>query len=101
MKFTRKTLDKFCEREEWGGYGFLGTVEELPKKFRAKAENAVCRAATELGLSEDMFFEWCNSRPGRHWADWACEDRTPEALQKSAKENMEYMLSEIKAGKWY
>lgn len=101
MKYTRKTIEQFREREEWGGFGFLGTIEHASKKKRSKAENAVCRAAMELELSEDKFFEWCNSRPGRHYADFAHEENDPKVLQKRAKSDMEYMLREIAAGKWY
>jgi hypothetical protein len=99
-RFVPKDIDRLAEREDFGGYGFIGTVEHLPKKAQQKARTAVCRAATELGFTDDQFFEWLNSKPGRHFCDNDCMD-TPKTLKKQALISMRWMLKSIEEGSWY
>jgi len=99
--FKPKDIDRLAEREDFGGYGFIGTCEHQNKRLQQKARTAVCRAATTLGFTDDQFFEWLNSRPGRHYFDDIYANTSPKGLLKEAKSSMGWMLQAIKDGTWF
>ena len=72
MTHTKETLDKFEEREDWCGHGYLGGF-----LWRTdETDEILLAAANEADLTEEQFFEFCNSKPGRK-LDESFEDDWP------------------------
>lgn len=61
MTFTRETLEDFEGREEWMGFGYLGGFGWRSQE----TDEILIAAANEAGITEEDFFEFCNSKPGR------------------------------------
>lgn len=59
-------FDRFAERDDWHGFGYLGERENLSRRGREKLDRAVLRGADTLGWSDEQLFHFCDSRPGRH-----------------------------------
>ncbi len=61
MTFTHETLEKFEGREDYLGFGYLGGFG-----WRSpRTDEILLAAANEAGISEEDFFEFCNSKGGR------------------------------------
>lgn len=57
-------IENMRQREDWAGYGYLGS------HFRThKSDQALAAAANSLGLSIEQVFAYVNSKAGR----WAAE----------------------------
>lgn len=56
----------------WLGWGYIGERdrEESVSKQHI-ADGAVLKFANAEGWNYDQLFEWCNSKPGRHFGDMA------------------------------
>lgn len=58
------------EDDRWLGWGYLGGRRHLDVETRDRADAIVLDYANAHRWSADRLFEWMNSRPGRHFADW-------------------------------
>lgn len=63
--------DRMTEDPRWGGWGYLG------ERSRWMDEDPALVATVDEALldhmadwSDEERFQWANSRPGRHTADW-------------------------------
>ncbi len=61
MTYTKKTLEEFEGREEWMGFGYLGGFGWRSQE----TDEILIAAANEAGITEEQFFQFCNSKPGR------------------------------------
>lgn len=61
---TADDIRSLEERDEWGGWGYLGSSDRTPVE-----DAKLAQAATKSGLSLDDVFLWANSTYGRHFAD--------------------------------
>jgi len=59
----------------WAGWGYLGERQvafgRLPSETINEIDRGILAATANAGLSSRALFEWLNSRPGRHFGDWA------------------------------
>lgn len=69
--FTAKDLRQAEADDRWGGFGYLGERKPLKAADRKRADALLLEAATIGGWTDEEFFQFCNSRPGRHYADEA------------------------------
>lgn len=69
--FTAKDIRKAEQDDRWGGFGYLGERKLLKAADRKRADALLLEAATIGGWSDEEFFQFVNSRPGRHYADHA------------------------------
>ena len=61
MSFTHETLENFEGREDYMGFGYLGGFD-----WRSlRTDEILLAAANEAGISEEDFFQFCNSKGGR------------------------------------
>jgi hypothetical protein len=61
MTYTKETLEKFEGRDEWKGFGYLGGFGWRSQE----TDEILIAAANEAGITEEEFFQFCNSKPGR------------------------------------
>ena len=58
------------EREEWGGWGYLGERRHFAgQTVVGRADAALLDVANDRGWTADQLFEFVNSRDGRHFGD--------------------------------
>jgi hypothetical protein len=75
---TTETINSFWERS--GGFGYLGqrNREGIDKVFIA--DEVLLEVANKQGWTEEELFEFCDSRYGRYYADFAF-DGHPDAYE--------------------
>lgn len=62
-------LEAGYDNPEWLGWGYLGGRAHLTPTERENADRALLTFANEHNWSADWLFRWCNSKPGRWYAD--------------------------------
>lgn len=94
---TIADLNAMTERDEWLGYGYLGSRQnvltsddpEAPANpdLVAEADMKAVDNANEYGLTIDQLFDWANSKYGRWYGDCMfgnagrhADDYTPAAF---------------------
>lgn len=70
--FTADIFDRFAERDDFLGFGYIGgrRYDWAPEDVAVADAAALARAA-ELRWSEKRLFTWANSKNGRWFADFA------------------------------
>lgn len=77
---TVADLERFEERDEWLGYGYLGARRMALEEYEsaegvdwsavvAVSDELILHRANELGWTADQLFAWANSKLGRWAAD--------------------------------
>ena len=91
-RFTVRDIEAAYENPEWGGYGYLGARQNEPSSAKRRLmDNAILAVANEDGWSKRFFFEFLNSKPGRHFEDELHQGVLPTRPELSAKLRRSYV----------
>lgn len=66
---TVANIEAGYDDERYLGWGYLHGRQDLTAAERARADALVLDYANTHGWNYERLFAWCNSRPGRHFAD--------------------------------
>jgi len=73
MELTPEIFDSFTRRDDWLGFGYLGSRRNELAMGRAalvaEADEIVLNRLRERGLTQEELFEWSNSKRGRWFGD--------------------------------
>ena len=81
-KFTAADIAAARKDPRWGGWGYLGERDSMNPAMKARIDGILVDAANDQGWTPEELFQFCNSRPGRHFADDARSGRDVETLRR-------------------
>jgi hypothetical protein len=83
MTLTVDNITQALEDERHLGFGYYESRSvEMPKRKLERLDRAVIRQANALGLDQERFFHWTNSKYGRWLVDdvYGCDRNIAEAV---------------------
>lgn len=103
VKAASEMFDRFSEREDWLGYGYLGNRSELGSRttetreypgkpaVMRRVDRAAAKAAASLGWTEEQLFLWSNSKCGRWFAEGSGSFRNDSNATQDFEDAVESM----------